>query len=101
MAQENTRSTISMREAQKQFGELIKRAYGAHEPIIVEKDGNPVAVILSFPDYEQLLGEIKLARFERCSREAGLEAERSELSEEQLEQEMEAIRARSHQQAYG
>jgi hypothetical protein len=58
-------------------------------------------LILSFPDYEQLLREIKPARFERLSREAGLDAERVGLTEEQLEQEMEAIRTRGHQKAYG
>jgi hypothetical protein len=61
----------------------------------------PMVVILSFPDYEQLLREVKLARFERLSREAGLDAERAGLTEGQLEQEMEAIRTRSHQKAYG
>ena len=68
---------------------------------MVEKDGIPMVVILSFPYYEQLLQEIKLARFERLSRAAGLEAERQGLTEEQIEQEMEEIRAQLYQEAYG
>jgi hypothetical protein len=47
------------------------------------------------------LREVKLARFERLSRVAGLEAERQGLTEEQLEQEMGEIRERLHQEAYG
>ena len=101
MAKENARSTISAEEAERQFGEVIKRAYRGREQVVVEKDGLPIVVVLSFPEYEQLLREVKLARFERLSREAGLDAERAGLTEEQLEQEMEAIRTRSHRQAYG
>ena len=101
MAQENAQSTISAEEAQRQFGEVIKRAYLGREQVVVEKDGMPMVVILSFPDYEQLLREVKLARFERLSREAGLDAECTGLTEGQLEQEMETIRTRSHQKAYG
>jgi prevent-host-death family protein len=101
MARENARSTISAEEAQTQFEEVIKRAYRNREQVVVEKDGMPIVVVLSFPDYEQLLREIKLARFERLSREAGLDAERAGLTEEQLEQEMEAVRTRGHRKAYG
>ena len=42
-----------------------------------------------------------LARFERLSRAAGLEAERQGLTEEQLEAEMERIKAQLYQETYG
>lgn len=101
MTREKAQSTISATQARVHFGEVIKRAYVGQEQVVVEKDGIPVVVILSFPYYEQLLQEIKLARFERLSRAAGLEAERQGLTQEQLEQEMEEIRERLHQEAYG
>lgn len=101
MAQEKAQSTISATQARVHFGEVIRRAYVNQEQVVVEKDGIPMVVILSFPYYEQLLREVKLARFERLSREAGLEAERAGLTEEQLEQEMEAIRERFHREARG
>lgn len=101
MVQEKARNTISATQARVRFGEVIKRAYVGQEQVVVEKDGIPVVVILSFPYYEQLLREVKLARFERLSRVAGLEAERQGLTEEQLEQEMGEIRKRLHQEAYG
>lgn len=62
--------------------------------VIVEKDGIPMVVILSVPEYEQLLKELKLARFEQTSRVVDLEAEQQGFTEEQLEQEMEAIKER-------
>jgi prevent-host-death family protein len=100
MVQERIISTISATQARVHFGEVIKRAYVSQEPVVVEKDGIPVVVVLSFPYYEQLLQELKLARFERLSRMAGLEAERQGLTEEQLEQEIEEIRGRLHHETY-
>jgi len=100
MALENVKS-ITATEARVHFGEVIRRAYTEREPVVVEKDGIPVVVILSIPQYEQLLRETRLARFERLSRAAGLEAERQGLTEEQVEQEMEEIRERGHREGYG
>lgn len=101
MATDKAQGTISATRARVHFGEVIKRAYVGQEPVVVEKDGIPVVVILSFPYYEQLLRELKLNRFERLSQAAGLEAERQGLTEEQLAQEMEAIRERSYRETYG
>ncbi len=72
----------------------------SQERTVVEKDGIPVVVILSVPEYEQLVRESKVTRFEHLSRQAGLDAERSELTEERLEGEMEAIRESEHRQTY-
>ena len=101
MARKNASRTISTAEADIHFAELIKRASTAEEPIVVEEDGIPMAVILSLPGYEQLLKEASLARFERLSRAAGLDAEGQALTEEQLEQEMEEIKQQLHQELYG
>jgi len=95
------KDSLSATEARIHFGEVIKRAYVGREHLVVERDGIPVVVILSFPDYEQLISQAKLARFERLSRAAGLEAERQGLTEEQLEAEMERIKARLYQETYG
>lgn len=92
MSQEKTQNTISAVQARIHFGEIIEKAYVNREQVVVEKDGIPMVVILSFPQYEQLLKEAKLARFERVSRESGLDAERRGLTEEQVEQEVNAIR---------
>jgi hypothetical protein len=67
---------------------VIKRAYLGGDHLVVEKDGIPVVVILSFPDYERLIRQVKLASFERLSLAAGLEVEREGLTEEELEAEI-------------
>ena len=95
------KSALSATEARIHFGEVIKRAYVGGEHLVVEKGGIPVVVILSFPDYAQLIRQAKLARFDQLSRAAGLEAERQGLTEEQLEAEMEKIKARLYQETYG
>jgi prevent-host-death family protein len=100
MAQAHVRSTISENEAQLRFGELMKRAWVDQEQVVIENDGIPVVVVLPFAYYEQLLRELKFARFERLSREGGLEADHTDLTEEQLDQELDAIRARNHQKTY-
>ena len=53
------------------------------------------------PDYKQLIRQAKLARFERLSLAAGLEAERQGLIEEELEAEMEEIKEQPYQEIYG
>jgi prevent-host-death family protein len=46
--------TISASEGHRAFGKLLKRIYGTDEHLIVERDGFPVAVIMSYQEYEQL-----------------------------------------------
>jgi len=53
------------------------------------------------PDYKQLIRQAKLARFERLSLAAGLEAERQSLTEGELEAEIEEIKEQLYQEIYG
>ena len=92
--------TISATDARIRFGEVIRRAYSGQEHLIVEKDGIPVVVILSVPDYEEMRTELKLERFERMSRAAGLDAEKQGLTEKALEKELEEIRAQIYHETY-
>ncbi len=46
---------IGSREAQANFGKLIDTA--RREPVIVERHGRGVAVVLSFEDYEDFLAD--------------------------------------------
>ena len=52
------------------------------------------------PDYKQLIRQAKLARFERLSLAAGLEAERQGLTEEELEVEMGKTKEQLYQEIY-
>jgi prevent-host-death family protein len=46
--------TIKASEGHRKFGQLLKRVYGSDEHLIVERDGFPVAVLMSYQEYEQL-----------------------------------------------
>ncbi|MBN1218756.1 MAG: type II toxin-antitoxin system Phd/YefM family antitoxin [Anaerolineae bacterium] len=45
---------INASEGHRKFGQLLKRVYGSDEHLIVERDGFPVAVLMSYQEYEQL-----------------------------------------------
>ena len=46
--------TIKASEGHRAFGKLLKRVYGSDEHLIVERDGFPVAVLMSYQEYEHL-----------------------------------------------
>jgi prevent-host-death family protein len=46
---------IKASEGHRAFGKLLKRVYGSNEHLVVERDGFPVAVIISYQEYEKLV----------------------------------------------
>ncbi len=46
---------MSAREAKHHFGQLIDEARA--EPVVVEKHGRPVVVVLAVEEYERLTGQ--------------------------------------------
>jgi prevent-host-death family protein len=98
---ESMRSTVSAKEARLRFGAMVKRVRAGETPLVVERNGQPMLVVLSPANYEQLLNDARLAHFDKLARAAGLDAEQVGLTEEQLEREMELIRLHEHQETYG
>lgn len=49
------RRVITATDARIRFGELIRRVADSRESVIVERGGKPQVVIISLPEYEQLL----------------------------------------------
>ena len=47
-------ATIKATDVHRRFGKLLKRVYGSDEHLIVEREGYPVAVLMSYQEYEQL-----------------------------------------------
>ena len=43
--------TITASEALRGFGKLLKRVYGSDEHLIIERDGSPMAVLISYQEY--------------------------------------------------
>ncbi len=77
-------SVIKATEGHRSFGALLKRVYHSDEHLVVERDGFPVAVVLSYDEYERLTGQRVRLAFERFSRPLGKEIERQGMTEEQL-----------------
>lgn len=48
--------SVSAREAKHHFGQLIDEARA--EPVVVEKHGRPVVVVLSVEEYQRLSGQL-------------------------------------------
>lgn len=101
--------TIPATQAHRQFGDLIRRVYGGAEHFVVERDGFPVAAIISIAEYEALMkareqrehgSEQRLARFRQLAREMGEEAEKSGLTEEELMAQIDEIRQQLYDDHY-
>lgn len=98
--------TIPATKAHRKFGELVRRVFSGNEHFIVEKDGLPVAAIVSIQEYEAFMKERehqeqKLQRFRKLARKLGQEAERQGLTEEQLMKELEEDQEAVYQELYG
>ena len=98
--------TIPATKAHRKFGELVRRVYSGKEHFIVEKDGLPVAAIMSMADYEELMRERKqrderLKRFRELAHSIGKEIDRKGITEEQMMEDMERIRKELYQEHYG
>ncbi len=93
--------TINATEGHRSFGKLLKRLYRSDEHIVVERDGFPVAVFMSYEEYERLIGERALAAFKRFSSGLGQEAEQQGLTEEQLVEAVRDAKRQVFEERYG
>jgi prevent-host-death family protein len=98
--------TIPATQAHRQLGELIRRVYSGKEHFVVEKDGLPVAALISITEYEQFLHELeqrqkRLKRFQENAKAIGEEVQRRALTEDDIEAQVEAVREQLYQEHYG
>lgn len=86
---------IKASEGHRSFGKLLKRVYRSDERLIVERDGFPVAVLMSYQEYEKVGRQQAVAAFDRFSRRLGAELEKKAVSEDQaldeLDQDKQAL----------
>ena len=92
---------INASEGHRAFGQLLKRVYNTNEHLIVERDGFPVAVILSYQEYKTLMRERALADFEQLGRDMGKQAEAQGLTEDQLMAQLEETKKQVYPKTYG
>src|SRR3972149_1171789 len=88
-------------ELQRASGKVLRRVAVGKEHLVVERDGYPVAVMMSYAEYEQLMRERALALHRDLVRALGREAERQGLTEDQLIQELEESKRRVYKERYG
>lgn len=98
-------TTIPATQAHRQFGDLIRRAFSGQEHFIVEKDGLPVVAIISKQEYDDLMKEReirqeRLRKFDQSTRALGEEAARKGLTEEEIDERVEAVRQRLYDSHY-
>jgi prevent-host-death family protein len=98
--------TIPATKAHREFGALIRQVFSGEEHYIVERDGLPVAVILSVPEYEALVQarehrEQRLERFRQLAREIGEEFEREGISEAEMNAALEQTKRQVYGETYG
>jgi len=92
---------IKASEGHRAFGKLLKRVYCSDEHLIVERDGFPVAVLMSYQEYEKLTRQQAITAFEQFSRELGQEIKQQSLTEEELLNELRKSRQEIYEARYG
>jgi PHD/YefM family antitoxin component YafN of YafNO toxin-antitoxin module len=92
---------IAASELHRSVGKALKRVALQDEHLVVERDGYPVAVLMSFPEYEDLMRLRALAAHREIARVLGQEAEKQGLSEEQLMAELKEDKQAVYKDAYG
>ncbi len=92
---------ISATEGHRSFGKLLRRVFRSDEHLVVERDGFPVAVLMSYDEYEKLSRQGSVAAFERFSQELGRQIERQGLTEEDVLEELKKARRQVYEEEYG
>lgn len=101
--------TISSTDAQRQFGQVVRRTFSGREHFIVERDGLPVMVIISMSEYAQLMEQRerdqdrqdRLREFREATRAMGEDVEAQGLTEEDTEAKVEEVRQRLFEERHG
>jgi prevent-host-death family protein len=83
------------------FGPLLKRVHNSDEHLIVEENGAPVAVLLSYQEYQELKRRKIMAAFQGFSRSVGQAAHDQGLTEEELARDLEEARKAAVKERYG
>jgi prevent-host-death family protein len=108
--QKSTPVTIPATQAQRKFGELVRRVFSGKEHFIVEKDGLPVMAVIPMAEYDEFVkerteqeqdNEKRLKQFEDAARAIGEEIERRGLTEEDVEKSLEQAKRKVYQRYYG
>lgn len=93
--------TIPATEARIHFGDVLKRVYRGEEQLIVEKDGLPVAVILSNADFQQYQRLLALQQMIHLNRGVNRKLRASKMTEEEALADLKNTKREVYTQRYG
>ena len=74
--------TITASELHRAAGKALKRVALQNESLVVERDGYPIAVLLSYPEYQEFMSLRALAADRELARTPGQAAQKQGLTEE-------------------
>jgi prevent-host-death family protein len=92
---------INASELHRSAGKILKRVALNDEHLVIERDGYPVAVMISYHEYDDLMREKAAKLLRQLTRSLGEEAERQGLTEEKLLEEMEETKREVFAKMYG
>jgi prevent-host-death family protein len=101
LAQQTKQNIVRMTELHRHLGQVIRKVALSDEHFVVEKGGLPVAVMMSYQEYKELMRERALADHRELVRALSREAERQGLTEEDLLFELKEIRNQVFNERYG
>ena len=93
--------TITASELHRAAGKALKRVALQNESLVVERDGYPIAVLLSYPEYQEFMRLRALAAHRELTRTLGQAAQKQGLTEEQLLTELEDDKQALYRETYG
>ena len=87
-------------EGHRNFGKLLRRVYGSDEHLVIERDGFPMAVMMSYQEYQRYQRYLKLKKHRQMVRQVAAEAEKQGLTEDQLFRELKETRQEIFREKY-
>lgn len=94
-------ATVAASEGHRKFGQLLKRVYNSDEHLVVERDGFPVAVLLSYQEYMELNRERAAEDLRALTQAVNVEANKQDLTEDQILAELRDTRQTTYEEVYG
>lgn len=97
----STVTTVPATEVRQHFGEMLKRVYRNEELLVVEKDGLPIAAIMSHAEFEAYRRLKALALLDKLGRGVGQALEARGITEAQALAELEQTKQEVVEEKYG
>ena len=105
MARHVSHRTVTATELRRNLSGILRRLQRRREHAVIQSSGAPVAVILSAPEYEDLVARQRRdeakAAFQDFARHLGEEVERRGITEEELLADLEKTKREVFEERYG